>query len=118
MTGMISKQAAIVAVERYTKWGDCDSENAIAAIRALPDAIAAINAIPDAPMDGVELQRFGFMLDGYPHTFLITHKFLPLPRPDGYWTPWHVAATALIAMQAEIAELRGKLINLSCVGVG
>ena len=53
MTGMISKQAAIEAVESEYLIDDTGNEEDLAYMGALECAIAAINAIPDAPMGDV-----------------------------------------------------------------
>lgn len=50
------------------------------------------------PRDVDTLERWGFKWQGHDHG---TH----VQMPDGYWTPWHIAATTITALQAEVARL-------------
>jgi len=35
------------------------------------------------------------------------------PMPDGYWTPWHIAAARIAALNAEVARLRAALAKIA-----
>jgi len=53
-----------------------------------------------------ELVRYGFIGDGPNRPLLVWSV-------DGYWTPWHIAATLLQQQQAELATLRGVPVAVS-----
>jgi len=57
------------------------------------------------------LGRWGFKWQGHDHG---TH----VPMVDGYWTPWHEAATAITALRGEVAaaeKLREQWHSLSAL---
>ena len=51
---------------------------------------------------GGRIPRYGLKWNG-------PNEPVPVPMPDGYWTPWHLAQTQLSELEKENTKLRGIL---------